>query len=155
MKHLLLPLALLGSIVLSSCADRPEPRPLGRVNYDPPSGNLDIYYGPSNYPGHRDSPEFQYPRYRTAAKEAGNPPLSGNSKSVNFPGGPREWYSSGIDAGKRDRLNSRPAHGNVWGYSPQTTGYSPRYERHKSSYDSKTEADFARGYNDGFSGRVN
>ncbi|MDB6138585.1 MAG: hypothetical protein JWO94_1657, partial [Verrucomicrobiaceae bacterium] len=89
MKHLLLPLALSCSLVMTSCADRPEPPPLGRVGYDPPGGNADIYYGPSSYPGHRDSPEYQYPHYRTAEKDKDHPTLSGNRHSPNFAGGPR------------------------------------------------------------------
>ncbi len=156
MKHLLLPLALLCSVVFSSCEERPAPPPLGRVRYDPPGGNSDIYYGPSNYPGHRDSPEFEYPHYRTAANEKENPPLSGvRKRSVNFRGGPADWYRDGVDTGKRDRsTGNHPSHAPIWGSYP-LTAWSPRYDRHKHSYDSITEADFARGYNDGYSGRAN
>ena len=155
MKHFVLPLAFLTSIIVTSCADHPEPPPLGRVGYDPPGGNKDLYYGPSNYPGHRDTPEMAYPHYRTAYNEAANPPLSNTAKrSANFPGGPREWYEAGLRVGKRDRSTGQiTPEAHIWGYQPQTA-WSPRYDRHNTDYDSITEADFARGYNDGYSARV-
>ena len=114
-----------------------SPRPLGRYRYDPPDGPAPIYYGPSNYPGYAD-PGFGYPKYRTPASEKDNPPLSGTRKSANYRGGPHDWYESGATLGRRDRS---------WQWSPE-------YRRHKEQYDGRTEADFARGYNDGYSNRT-
>ena len=155
MKHLLSPLALCSvAILISSCANQlpMSPRPLGRYRYDPPDGPADIYYGPSEYPGSTDR-GVGYPAYRTAANERGNPPLSNAKKSENFHGGPSDWYQSGVDAGRTDRSTGHLVH-SIWG-SSSTMAWSPLYARHNESYDSITEADFARGYNDAYSGRTN
>ena len=137
MKHLLLPLALLCSLAFTSCADRlrPTPQPLGRYRYDPPDGPGNGYYGPSNYAGYND-PGYGYPHFRTPAHSA--PLLSDGKHSANYRGGPREWYEQGVALGRRDRDSK----------------WSPLHARHRESYDHVTEADFARGYNDGYSGRA-
>ena len=133
MKHLLLPLALLSSIAFSSCADRV--RPIGLWRYDPPRGPGKIYYGPSNYPGY-SGPSYEFPGHRTPAHSA--PQLSNAKSSVNYHGGPRDWYEEGVTLGQRDRSYQ----------------WSPKYQRHRESYDHVTESDFAKGYNDGYSNRA-
>ncbi len=59
----------------------------------------------------------------------------GSSGNSNYFGGPAEWYKSGQGLGKRDRKEH----------------LSCNYRRHSNQYDKKTESQFARGYEDGYS----
>ena len=141
MKHLLLPIALLTTLAFTSCADRlkPSPMPLSRYKFDPPDGaggSVSSYYGPSNYPGYAPAANYSSFSHRTPAHSPAV--LSDAKPSANFHGGPRESYERGVTMGRRDR----------------DFRWNPQYKRHSSTYDSITEADFARGYNDGYTNRA-
>jgi len=85
------------------------------------------YYGRPDYDNHAHYDNHSHSDYRDRP----------SSNDNNYFGGPRAWYDAGRGVGKQDK------HKHV----------SPNYRRHSSQFDGKTEREFARGYNDGYSGR--
>ena len=83
------------------------------------------YYG-SGYSSGRDS-SYNGSRYDGDSHQS-------RPRDKNYFGGSQEWYKSGYGVGKKDRREGRPNN----------------YRSHRNQYDSKTQSQFAAGYEDGY-----
>jgi hypothetical protein len=102
----------------------------GGSGYTRPGYNQNQYSQPhynNNSGGYRPAPQYD-------SHDHNHNSHSGSSSSNKYFGGPESWYKSGYALGKRDRREHK----------------SCNYRRYSNQYDGKTQAQFARGYDEGY-----